>query len=142
MGSKFHASKLRADLVSAYRQHEMAKVNKHLDEYTRQCSKMKVQTAKSSPFPNLQDPRINLQVPEECQTKLPFIFSCQIKCEKLVVESEDVVKGITELVSLHGASKLVMGAAADKHFPRYIYVCGYGANIFQTFRQSVNCIRN
>ncbi|XBJ09838.1 hypothetical protein VPH35_014833 [Triticum aestivum] len=80
MGSKFHPSKLRADLVSVYRQNERKKMDNHLDEYTRQCSKMK------------------------------------IKCEKLVVESEDVVKGITELVSLHGASKLVVGAAADKHF--------------------------
>ncbi|XP_037466832.1 U-box domain-containing protein 33-like [Triticum dicoccoides] len=82
MGSKFHASKLREDLVSSYRKNERAKVNKHLKEYIRQCSKMK------------------------------------IKCRTLVIESEDVVKGITELVSLHGASKLVMGAAADKHFPR------------------------
>nr|BAK00369.1 predicted protein [Hordeum vulgare subsp. vulgare] len=82
MGSKFHASKLSSELVRSYRNRERVKADKHLDEYIRQCSKMK------------------------------------IKCQKLFIESEDVVKGIMELVSLHGASKLVMGAAADKHFPR------------------------
>ncbi|KAL6642740.1 hypothetical protein ACP70R_020921 [Stipagrostis hirtigluma subsp. patula] len=82
MGSKFHASKLRPEQVSAYRQYEREKLDKHLDEYIHQCSKMKV------------------------------------KCEKLVIENEDVAKGISELVSLHGVTKLVMGAAADKHYSR------------------------
>jgi len=43
----------------------------------------------------------------------------QVKCEKLVIEYNDVAKGIMELVSLHGVSKLIMGAAADKHYSRY-----------------------
>lgn len=43
----------------------------------------------------------------------------QVKCEKLVIENNDVAKGIMELVSLHGVSKLIMGAAADKHYSRY-----------------------
>ena len=42
VGSKFHASKLRQEQVSAYRQYEREKVEKHLDEYIHQCSKMKV----------------------------------------------------------------------------------------------------
>ncbi|XP_062206176.1 U-box domain-containing protein 33-like [Phragmites australis] len=82
MGTKFHVSKLRPEQVSAYRQHERENVEKHLDEYIHQCSKVKV------------------------------------KCEKLVIENDDVAKGITELVSLHGITKLVMGAAADKHYSR------------------------
>ncbi|CAM0956275.1 unnamed protein product [Alopecurus aequalis] len=82
MGSKFHASKLRPEQVSAYRQYERGKVNKHLDDYIRQCSKM------------------------------------QVKAKKLVIQNEDVGKGIAELVSQHGISRLVMGAAADKHFSR------------------------
>ncbi|PVH32417.1 hypothetical protein PAHAL_9G395000 [Panicum hallii] len=82
VGSKFHASKLRPEQVSAYRQYEREKVEKHLDEYIHQCSKMKV------------------------------------KCEKLVIENNDVAKGIMELVSLHGVSKLIMGAASDKHYSR------------------------
>ncbi|KAK1695787.1 hypothetical protein QYE76_012484 [Lolium multiflorum] len=82
MGSKFHASKLRPEQVSAYRQYERGKVNKHLDDYIRQCSKMK------------------------------------IKGKKLVIQNEDIAKGIAELVSKHDVSKLVMGAAADKHYSR------------------------
>ncbi|CAD6211975.1 unnamed protein product [Miscanthus lutarioriparius] len=82
LGSKIHASKLRQEQVSAYRQYEREKVDKHLDEYIHQCSKMKV------------------------------------KCEKLVIENDNVAKGIAEIVSLHGVSKLIMGAAADKHFSR------------------------
>lgn len=43
----------------------------------------------------------------------------QVKCEKLVIENDDVAKGIAEIVSLRGVSKLIMVAAADKHFSRY-----------------------
>jgi len=43
----------------------------------------------------------------------------QVKCEKLVIENNYVAKGIMELVSLHRVSKLIMGAAADKHYSRY-----------------------
>ncbi|CAL4915441.1 unnamed protein product [Urochloa decumbens] len=82
MGSKFHVSKLRPEQVSAYRQHEREKVEKHMDEYIHQCSKMKV------------------------------------KCAKLVIENDNVAKGVTQLVSVHGVRKLIMGAAADKHYSR------------------------
>ncbi|KAK3157072.1 hypothetical protein QOZ80_2AG0115760 [Eleusine coracana subsp. coracana] len=82
MGSKFHVSKLRPEHVSAYRQYEKEKIEKLLDEYIQQCSKMKV------------------------------------KCEKLVIENAHIAKGITELVSMHGVTKLVMGAAADKNYSR------------------------
>ena len=34
------------------------------------------------------------------------------------IESENVEKGILELISEHGIKKLVMGAAADKHHSR------------------------
>ena len=48
------------------------------------------------------------------------MFSYQIKGKKLVIQNEDVAKGIAELVSQHGIRKLVMGAAADRHYSRYI----------------------
>jgi K+-sensing histidine kinase KdpD len=48
---------------------------------------------------------------------LPLFF--QVKCEKLVIENADVAGGIVELVSKHSITKLVMGAAADKHYSRY-----------------------
>ncbi|TVU02912.1 hypothetical protein EJB05_51563 [Eragrostis curvula] len=50
-----------------------------------------------------------------------YINQCskaKVKCEKLVIENADVARGITDLVSTHGITKLVMGAAADKHYSR------------------------
>ncbi|XP_052134522.1 U-box domain-containing protein 33-like [Oryza glaberrima] len=82
MGGKFHASKLRPEQVSTYRKYEREQVEKNLDEYLEQCTKMKV------------------------------------KFEKIVIENEDIANGITELILLHGVSKLVMGAAADKQYSR------------------------
>ncbi|KAJ9681459.1 hypothetical protein PVL29_020364 [Vitis rotundifolia] len=40
------------------------------------------------------------------------------RAEKLYIESENVEKGILELISEHGIKKLVVGAAADKHYSR------------------------
>ncbi|KAJ6840817.1 U-box domain-containing protein 33-like isoform X1 [Iris pallida] len=40
------------------------------------------------------------------------------RAEKLVFEAEDVAKGLLEVVALHGVTKLVMGAAADKKYSR------------------------
>ncbi|WOK94871.1 hypothetical protein Cni_G03576 [Canna indica] len=40
------------------------------------------------------------------------------KVEKLVIEKDDVSKGLVELIALHGITKLVMGAAADRHCTR------------------------
>ncbi|URE21529.1 Ubox [Musa troglodytarum] len=37
---------------------------------------------------------------------------------KLVMEKDDVGKGLVELVAQHGITQLVMGAAADKHYSR------------------------
>jgi hypothetical protein len=42
----------------------------------------------------------------------------QVSCEKLIIEEDDIAKGLTDLVALHGVTKLVMGAAADKHYSR------------------------
>ncbi|XP_072955890.1 U-box domain-containing protein 33-like [Typha angustifolia] len=42
----------------------------------------------------------------------------QVRAEKLVIEADDIIKGLEELISLHGITKLVMGAAADKHYSR------------------------
>ncbi|XP_072988878.1 U-box domain-containing protein 33-like isoform X1 [Typha latifolia] len=42
----------------------------------------------------------------------------KVRTEKLVIEMDDIIKGLEELISLHGITKLVMGAAADKHYSR------------------------
>ena len=36
-----------------------------------------------------------------------------------MIENAHIAKGITELFSMHDVTKLVMGAAADKHYSRY-----------------------
>ncbi|CAN6203854.1 unnamed protein product [Urochloa humidicola] len=42
----------------------------------------------------------------------------KIHAEKLVVQSDDVAKGLVELISEHHVTALVMGAAADKHYTK------------------------
>ncbi|XP_010940488.1 U-box domain-containing protein 33 [Elaeis guineensis] len=42
----------------------------------------------------------------------------KVQAEKLVIETDDVSKGLVELIAKHGITKLVMGAAADKHYSR------------------------
>ncbi|XP_031484501.1 U-box domain-containing protein 33-like [Nymphaea colorata] len=44
--------------------------------------------------------------------------SKKVEAERLVIESEDVGKGIVELVAQHEIEELVMGAAADKNFSK------------------------
>lgn len=41
------------------------------------------------------------------------------KTEKLVVERDGIVEGLTESIVSHGITKLVMGAAASKNYSRY-----------------------
>ncbi|KAF0928612.1 hypothetical protein E2562_006053 [Oryza meyeriana var. granulata] len=50
-----------------------------------------------------------------------YVHQCwkmKVKCEKLVIGKEDVVAGLLELIALHGITKLVIAAAADKHYSR------------------------
>ncbi|XP_019709475.1 U-box domain-containing protein 33 isoform X2 [Elaeis guineensis] len=42
----------------------------------------------------------------------------KVRAEKLVIETEDIGKGIVELIEKHVITKLVMGAAADKYYSR------------------------
>ncbi|TVT99661.1 hypothetical protein EJB05_34452 [Eragrostis curvula] len=45
-------------------------------------------------------------------------FDVDVKCEKLVFENDDVVAGLIDLIASHGVTKLVISAAADKHYSR------------------------
>ncbi|CAL9100940.1 unnamed protein product [Musa acuminata var. zebrina] len=40
------------------------------------------------------------------------------KVEKVVIEMDDIAKGLVELIERHRITKLVMGAAADKHYSK------------------------
>jgi K+-sensing histidine kinase KdpD len=52
-------------------------------------------------------------------TNLPTFFF-QVQAEKLVVESDDVTQGLMQLISERHVTVLVMGAAADKHYTKYV----------------------
>jgi hypothetical protein len=47
------------------------------------------------------------------------ILLFQVGCEKIIIETDNVAKGLEELVTLHNVTELVMGAAADRHFSKY-----------------------
>lgn len=47
-----------------------------------------------------------------------FVF-IKVQAEKFVIERDDIEKGIVELITQHGITNLVMGAAADKHYSKY-----------------------
>ncbi|XP_020112520.1 U-box domain-containing protein 33-like [Ananas comosus] len=49
---------------------------------------------------------------------LDICASQKVKAEKIVIEENDIAKSIVELIAQHGIAKLVMGAAADKHYSR------------------------
>lgn len=42
-----------------------------------------------------------------------------MRAEKLEIEMDNIEKGIVELIARHEIKKLVMGAAADKHYWKY-----------------------
>ncbi|CAL4967831.1 unnamed protein product [Urochloa decumbens] len=42
----------------------------------------------------------------------------EVGCEKVTIETDNVAKGLEELITLHNITELVMGAAADQHFSK------------------------
>ncbi|XP_068640230.1 U-box domain-containing protein 33 [Aristolochia californica] len=46
----------------------------------------------------------------------------KVQVEEFVIEMDDIARGILELVARHGVSRLVMGAAADKHYSKKMRV--------------------
>lgn len=55
---------------------------------------------------------------EKLDSYVNICMQLKIQAEKLVIDSDNVAKGLVELISLHGIERLVMGAAADKYFSR------------------------
>lgn len=49
-----------------------------------------------------------------------MLCKLQVRCEKLVFEKEDVVAGLVEIIGLHRVTRLVISAAADREYSRYI----------------------
>uniref|UniRef100_A0ACD5Z260 Uncharacterized protein n=1 Tax=Avena sativa TaxID=4498 RepID=A0ACD5Z260_AVESA len=50
-----------------------------------------------------------------------YVMLCtrlKVSCQKIIIENDDVAKGLEELITLHGITKLVMGAVSDKHYSK------------------------
>ncbi|XP_020092601.1 U-box domain-containing protein 33-like isoform X2 [Ananas comosus] len=53
---------------------------------------------------------------------LEICASSKFRAETLVIEADDIAKGLVDLVARHRITSLVMGAAADKHYSRKMAV--------------------
>jgi hypothetical protein len=51
-----------------------------------------------------------------------FLSSFQFRAEKLVFEADDIAIGLLNLITLHGITTLVMGAAQNKYYTMYVQV--------------------
>lgn len=51
-------------------------------------------------------------------TEIRFL-NCKVRAEKLVIERDDVARGLIELIAEFGITKLVMEAALDKRYSKY-----------------------
>lgn len=47
------------------------------------------------------------------------IFLCQVNCDIVAIQNDDIANGVINLISLHGIKKLVVGAASDKKYSKY-----------------------
>uniref|UniRef100_A0A453PSF4 UspA domain-containing protein n=1 Tax=Aegilops tauschii subsp. strangulata TaxID=200361 RepID=A0A453PSF4_AEGTS len=56
----------------------------------------------------------------------------KVQAEKLVVESDDVAEGLVQLITEHHVTALVMGAAADKHYTKYVHK--FLSDLLKTYR--------
>jgi len=59
---------------------------------------------------------------EKMERKLnEYVLICrrlEVNCSKEAIQNDDIAKGIIELISLHGITKLVVGAASDKNYSK------------------------
>ncbi|KAJ0966667.1 hypothetical protein J5N97_023584 [Dioscorea zingiberensis] len=81
------------------------------------------------PASQLTEQQVNAywQIEKEKMNKTldEYLLLCsqlKFQAEKLVIEMDDVSKGLIELISQHRITKLVMGAAADKQYSRKMKV--------------------
>uniref|UniRef100_A0A0D9XT58 RING-type E3 ubiquitin transferase n=1 Tax=Leersia perrieri TaxID=77586 RepID=A0A0D9XT58_9ORYZ len=62
--------------------------------------------------------RERVKAEEKLDKYLLICRKLKVSCEKLIIEKDDIAKGLEDLIALHGVTKLVMAAAADKHYSR------------------------
>ena len=44
-----------------------------------------------------------------------------MNASKIIIASDDIARGLVQLVDDHGVTELVMGAASDRAYSRYIW---------------------
>ncbi|CAL4967846.1 unnamed protein product [Urochloa decumbens] len=59
--------------------------------------------------------KVRAEAEEKLDEYVKMCIRKKVSWEKLIIDNEDVAKGLEELINLHSITKLVMGAAADKH---------------------------
>ncbi|XP_066319052.1 U-box domain-containing protein 33-like [Miscanthus floridulus] len=59
--------------------------------------------------------KVRAEAEEKLNEYVKICIGQKVSCEKVIIDNEDVTKGLEELIALHGITRLVMGAAADKH---------------------------
>lgn len=59
-----------------------------------------------------------LKTDKSLEAYMTFCSISKVRAEKLVIETDDIAKGIVEMVAQHGITKLVMGAAADRQYSK------------------------
>ncbi|KAJ4777766.1 U-box domain-containing protein kinase family protein [Rhynchospora pubera] len=72
-------------------------------------------------YPNVYGSIINLERKRADRLLNNYLYACaklKVRAEKLVFEADDVAKGLLDLITLHGVTTLVMGAAQNKHYTK------------------------
>ncbi|XP_043689731.1 U-box domain-containing protein 33-like [Telopea speciosissima] len=70
---------------------------------------------------------------------LYICFQAGVRAEKIDIEMDNIEKGIVELISQHRIKKLVMGAAADKHYSKRMTELKSKKAIFVWEKAHVSC---
>ncbi|KAK6285665.1 PREDICTED: U-box domain-containing protein 33 isoform X1 [Theobroma cacao] len=94
MGTKFPASKVKEQEVKAYREIGRQEMQKNLDKYLLLCLQSGVLVSS-------------------------WTLVYTVQAEKLYIEMDSIEEGILKMISENGIRMLVMGGAADKHYPKY-----------------------
>lgn len=122
VGAKVHHSTVNPQRVNEYRKKVRAEVEEKLDEYVLVCRRQKVTTSPHAVIRQTSGLINNNQRYSKHATLVDcwlIVSLSQVSCQKVVIEMDDAVRGLEQLITLHGVAKLVMGAAADKHYSKY-----------------------
>jgi hypothetical protein len=122
VGAKVYYTTVNQQRVSDHRKTARAEADAKLDAYVLMCRRLKVSKVQST-FLKQSGTRFHKQeiaLSTSILTHILLIVSLsQVSCDKMIIDKNDVAKGLEEFIALQGITKLVMGAAADKHYSKY-----------------------